>query len=238
VHGLGASRDHFYRLADALDGRFRCVLPDLRGHGDSPAAPVERIEDFARDLRPVVREAAPVALCGLSLGADVARLLWSAEPRAVEAVALVDPVLTGEPLWRWARGRAATPEEAWQHVAAPFREDDLERLVALMADYPLTAGLGEEARRLNARSHLRADRETIWSALRVLAGDERLPGRPRWSRARTLLVRARRSEACPLRKALPLALRLRARLVAIDSGHCVSLDAPEQLATLFRRFLD
>ncbi len=238
LHGLGASRDHFHRLAENLDGDFRVVLPDLRGHGDSAAGPVERIADFAEDLRPIVRAARPVALCGLSLGADIARLLWSAEPEAVEAVALVDPVLDAESVWRWARARASTPREISKQAVAPFREHDFGRLVDLMAEYPLTSGLGVEDRRLNAKSHLRANRDTVWSALRALGSDERLPGRPRGSRARAVVVRARRSDACPLHKALPLAVRLRARLTAIDSLHCVSLDAPGPLADLLRRFLD
>lgn len=196
---------------------------------------MERTQDFAADLLATVREAAPVTLCGLSLGADIVRLIWDAEPSAVEAVVLVDPMLDLDSLWRWARDRTSTPEEATRLVVAPFREDDLEQLVALMAEYPLTAGLDEAGRRRNARSHLRADRETLWSALR--APGERLPGRPRRSGARALIVRARRSTACPLRKALPLAVRLRARIVAVDSGHCVSLDAPEELAAILLRRL-
>lgn len=230
LHGLGASRDHLYEVADALDGRFGSILPDLRGHGDSPGGPVESIADYVEDLRPLVRAAAPVAICGLSFGGDLARLLWDAEPDSVTEVIIVDPLLDVEALWRWAWTRAETRKEAYRQLISPYLEHDFDRLVTLMANYPLTADLDEVARGRNARSHLRSDETTIHSTLRVLGKPEPLPDRPAGSTARATIVRAARSPACPPLLATELAERLDATVVALDCGHCASLSAPLPLA--------
>ena len=230
LHGLGASRDHLYEVADALDGRVRTVLPDLRGHGDSPPGPVESIRDYVDDLLPLIGAAAPVAICGLSFGGDLARLLWNAEPDSVTAVVVVDPLLDVDALWRWAWTRAGTRKEAYRQLISPYLEHDFDRLVALMADYPLTADLDEVARGRNASSHLRSDETTIHSTLRVLGKPEPLPDRPAGSTARATVVRAARSPACPPPLASELATRLDANVVTLDCGHCASLSAPLLLA--------
>jgi pimeloyl-ACP methyl ester carboxylesterase len=230
LHGLGASRDHLYEVADALDGRARTVLPDLRGHGESPPGPVESVGDYVDDLLPLVRRLAPVAICGLSFGGDLARLLWNAEPDSVVDVVVVDPLLDVDALWRWAWTRAETRKDAYRQLISPYLEHDFERLVALMADYPLTADLDEVARGRNARSHLRSDGATIHSTLRALGKLEPVPDRPPGGKARATLVRASRSPACPPALADELATRLGADVVTLDCGHCASLSAPVQLA--------
>lgn len=230
LHGLGASRDHFDEVADALEDRFRLVLPDLRGHGDSPPGPVERIEDFVDDVVPVVRAHAPAAVCGLSFGGDLALHLWRAAPDALSGVCVVDPLLDFDALWRWARGRAWTRRGAYRQIVSPFHERDLERLVALMAEYPLTADLDERGRRRNAVSHLRASEKTLHATLRILRVPPPRPGRPEGSDARALVLRALRSVACSEASAARLAARIGGEAGAIDSGHCASLSEPRRLA--------
>jgi pimeloyl-ACP methyl ester carboxylesterase len=224
VHGLGASRDHLHAVADALDGRFRTVLPDLPGHGDSPPGEAgHSLDQYVDDLRPLLLAAAPAVVCGLSFGADLARLLWNAEPDAVAGVALVEPLLDAEPLHRWAADNARS-------VIAPYLERDFERLVALMAEYPLTADLDEAARVLNACSHLRADEATLRGTLRIFGLGEALPGRPARSAAHVVVARASRSPVCPERAAAALASELGGEVVELDCGHCVALAAPQLLA--------
>lgn len=233
LHGLGASRDHLYEVADALDGRFATVLPDLRGHGDSPGGRVGAFADYVEDLRPFVRDSAPVTICGLSFGGDLARMLWNTEPEAVVGIGVVDPLLDVNALWRWARIRSWTRRRAYRRLISPYLEHDFDRLVALMAKYPLTADLDEASRARNARSHLRSDEETIHSTLRLLGNREPLPYRPAGSDAKATVFRATRSPACPPVLANELADRLDATVVALDCGHCASLSAPQLLADAF-----
>jgi pimeloyl-ACP methyl ester carboxylesterase len=237
LHGLGASRDHFDEVADALDDRFRLVLPDLRGHGDSPDEPLAGLEDYVRDLVPIVRAHGPAAVCGLSFGGDLALELWHAE-ESIDGVCLVDPLLDGDALWRWARRRAWTRRGAYRQVVSPFYERDLEQLVALMAEYPLTADLDERGRRRNAVSHLRASEATLHATLRLLRTRAPRPGRPAGSRASALVLRAARSPACPWDAAVHLAERLGGAAATIDAGHCASLSEPHTLAETLARWLD
>jgi pimeloyl-ACP methyl ester carboxylesterase len=237
LHGLGASHDHFDDVADALGGRALLVLPDLRGHGDSPPGPVEAIDDYVRDLVPIVRAHGPLAVCGLSFGGDLALHLWQAAPDAISAVVVVDPLLDAAGLWSWARARVTAKRDALREILSPFFERDLDRLVALMAEYPLTADLDEAARRRNARSHLRAAKETLHGTLRILEKLPPLPGRPAGSSAAALVVRAARSIACPPGAAAEFAERIDANLETINAGHCVSLSEPQRFAALLSSWL-
>jgi Alpha/beta hydrolase family len=61
--------------ATALAGRYRVVVPDLRGHGESPIAGAFRFGDVVADIEALLDEigaAAPVVLGGLSLGGNAA----------------------------------------------------------------------------------------------------------------------------------------------------------------------
>jgi pimeloyl-ACP methyl ester carboxylesterase len=237
LHGLGASRDHFDEVADALDGRFRIVLPDLRGHGDSPAARVKAIGDYVGDLIPIVHANPPAAIAGLSFGGDLALELWNAAPEAVDGVCLVDPLLDFGAILAWARGRARTRRGQYRQAISPYLEHDFERLVGLMAEYPLTADLDYSGRARNARSHLRASDRTIHDTLRVLRAPRTRPARPPGNEARALVLRAERSMACPPAAAAELAARLGGDVASVDAGHCASLSAPDRLADALARWL-
>jgi pimeloyl-ACP methyl ester carboxylesterase len=230
LHGLGASRDHQYAVADLLGDRYRCLLPDLRGHGDSEGGPVLALETFAEDLAPYVRER-PGAVAGLSLGALVAVQLWQRLP-TLPAVILIDPMLDAAPVWDWACEGTNSTRDAYRKLISPYLEKDLEALVRLMAGHPLTAGLAEDARRRNARSHLRADEETIQTALTAMRLDAAPIAweRPEGSTTSLHIVRATRSPACPEPAAQAVAGLVGATISELDSGHCASLDEPGALA--------
>ncbi|MBO2447509.1 alpha/beta fold hydrolase [Actinomadura barringtoniae] len=69
VHGIMASHGTWCRVAPLLVGRgYRVVMPDLRGHGDSPHTAEYSPELFAGDLADSLPTGADVAI-GHSLGA-------------------------------------------------------------------------------------------------------------------------------------------------------------------------
>lgn len=77
VHGLGMSVQSWGLLPDRLRADYRVLAYDLRGHGDSSAAPGGdySLEAHARDLRAVLRTAVragrPAVLVGNSLGGGI-----------------------------------------------------------------------------------------------------------------------------------------------------------------------
>ena len=95
VHGIGASKDHWPRLARYLTGRFRFVAPDLPGFGESSrppdddysmAAHTERVRLFVETLG-----LGPVHLAGSSMGGRVAAEFAASFPDLVRSLWLIDP---------------------------------------------------------------------------------------------------------------------------------------------------
>jgi pimeloyl-ACP methyl ester carboxylesterase len=109
VHGLSASRREWDAVAPELTGRFRLIMPDLAGRGESPAGPglrfgledeTERLTALFDELaldRPVVVGHSQGAALAVALAArrDCAGLLllnpvnpWTARPAALAALRL------------------------------------------------------------------------------------------------------------------------------------------------------
>jgi pimeloyl-ACP methyl ester carboxylesterase len=98
LHGLGSSGRSWLPVLSALVPRFRLVIPDLRGHGNSGHPPngylpdnyaddLERVVEFSADPRPI--------LVGSSLGGLVAMTWAKRHPDRARAIALEDVPLTG-----------------------------------------------------------------------------------------------------------------------------------------------
>jgi haloacetate dehalogenase len=104
LHGFPQTHAMWHRVAPHLKRRFRLVMPDLRGYGDSdkPAGPPDHSAYSKRTLARDVLEAmralgfAEFFVCGHDRGGRVAHRLALDEPRAVRALVLLDisPTLT------------------------------------------------------------------------------------------------------------------------------------------------
>jgi pimeloyl-ACP methyl ester carboxylesterase len=96
VHGLGASRLGWARIAEHLADRYRLVAYDQRGHGDSSVRGPMTFERGVRDLEEVVASLGePVrALVGHSWGGAV--VVAGGRRVGVDRVAAIDPMLRVE----------------------------------------------------------------------------------------------------------------------------------------------
>jgi len=95
VHGFTGSKENWYPLAERLRGRYRLLVPDLPGWGESErkadedygfVAQSERVADFIRVLSP----GRPVVLLGHSMGGGIAALVAARHPELVAKVGLLD----------------------------------------------------------------------------------------------------------------------------------------------------
>lgn len=95
VHGFTGSKENWYPLARALGGRYRLLIPDLPGWGESERKPgamygfseqAAHVAAFIHALSPGV----PVVLVGHSMGGGIAALVAARHPDAIAKLALLD----------------------------------------------------------------------------------------------------------------------------------------------------
>jgi pimeloyl-ACP methyl ester carboxylesterase len=97
IHGLGASGRSLAQVAPLLAGRFRVIVPDLPGFGDS-AGPAPGIEGMARSVLEALDEDGvdEFAAAGHSMGGLVAVALAELAPDRVTRLVLVNAPPTYE----------------------------------------------------------------------------------------------------------------------------------------------
>ena len=95
LHGFTGSKENWYPLAAALQGRYRLLIPDLPGWGESERKPgtvygftqqAANVDAFIRELSP----GKPVLLLGHSMGGGIAALVAARYPQDVAKVGLLD----------------------------------------------------------------------------------------------------------------------------------------------------
>lgn len=97
LHGYTGSKENWYRVARALKGRYRIVMPDLPGWGQSErkagadygyVAQSTRLAEFLR--QPEIANKQPVVLLGHSMGGGIAALTAARYPNLVARIGLLD----------------------------------------------------------------------------------------------------------------------------------------------------
>lgn len=111
IHGLGMNRLTWREFLPALSERYRVVLYDLVGHGESDA-PTEppTLRTFSDQLADLLRHlgAAPCVAVGFSLGGMINRRLAMDHPELVSALAILNsPHERGDEAQRLVEQRAA-----------------------------------------------------------------------------------------------------------------------------------
>ena len=95
LHGFGADKDNFLRIAPFLEPSYHVIVPDLLGFGDSshpvdadysPSAQAERMREFTKALG-----IGSVDVGGSSMGGHIALAWAAAHPREVRSLWLLDP---------------------------------------------------------------------------------------------------------------------------------------------------
>jgi pimeloyl-ACP methyl ester carboxylesterase len=92
LHGFPHNRALWAPQLDALLGRARCIAPDLRGFGESTAAPPFSMDRYADDLAALLDTLRidKAVVCGLSMGGYVAFAFWRRHRARVRGLVLAD----------------------------------------------------------------------------------------------------------------------------------------------------
>lgn len=94
LHGFTGSKENWYPLAKALQGRYHLLIPDLPGWGESERKPnavygfAEQAAHVAAFIR-AISPNQPVVLLGHSMGGGIAALVAARNPELVRQVALI-----------------------------------------------------------------------------------------------------------------------------------------------------
>jgi 3-oxoadipate enol-lactonase len=215
VHGAtGTARYEWSGLAGVLADRYRCLLPDLRGHGRSDhISGAIGLEPVGEDLLELIaRETSELpTLVGFSFGAEVVLNLEIRAPGTARGLVLLSP----------GTGNADGQMPSHERLAKVWPS----RLKALHAER-------------HGPEHWWTIMEELWSeaATRPRLTDDQLTA----VACPVLMVVGRRDDPRRQRQAARFAeLNPRSRLVGIDdAAHSVHVDQPDQVAAAVAEFLD
>jgi pimeloyl-ACP methyl ester carboxylesterase len=237
-HGLLYSRRMWDAQVGALRGRFRCVVYDHRGQGESEAPQTGLdMDTLAADAAALVEalRLGPVHFVGLSMGGFIGMRLAARRPELVRSLALLDTSAGAEPPENLPRYRrlewvarwigmwpVVKPVQAIMHGASARR--DPARSADLRAWRAHLLGLDRVAMPRAVEGVLR--REPVLPLL----GKIRCP---------TLVLVGEEDTATVPARAREIASAIAgARLVQIPrAGHMSAIDAPEAVTAELRAFL-
>jgi pimeloyl-ACP methyl ester carboxylesterase len=142
VHSSGMSSRQWRRVADTLEPRFRVVLPDLLGYGESSPWPAGERFHYTMDLLAIealldelVQRGGPVHLAGHSYGGFLSLLAALHRPRALRSIAVYEPVSFGVLRSREEREALATILPGDESAPFPESDEALEKWMAAFIEY-------------------------------------------------------------------------------------------------------
>lgn len=247
LHGMAATKLSYLPLLPALAERYRVIVPDLPGHGES-SKPRARYTPpyFARVIRALLdeMEVADAAVIGNSMGGRVALEVAGASPSRVNSLILLDPAAAGLPFPLYARLLGLLPSGV-AAVPVPWRKRVVVTAIRQMFANPdrlPRAGYlaaADEFMRIYRKGRARM---ALLSAMRGLIADDPAAF---WRRARqiavpTLIVWGQEDRLVPVGLGERLANTIPdAELVVLPGvGHVPQFELPEETRQLVLGFLD
>jgi 3-oxoadipate enol-lactonase len=229
---------HFWaRLAVRLEGRYRLLMPDLRGHGASgvgegPITMAKHAADLARllDIEHITR----AAFAGVSIGGYVLLEFWRQHRDRVAALALCDTRATADD----AEGRAnrlRSAEDVERHGPAPFIESMVPKLMGetTRRNRP---DLVEEARAMMRRMSVQG---IVQLQRGMAARPDSTPTLATIDVPTLILVGAEDTLTPPAdSEAMRAGIRDSQLHVVPAAGHFAPFEQPEECARILRSFLD
>ena len=235
LHGGLGNRAMWAPQVRVLSARYRCVVPDLRGHGETRGG-----EDVAAYTPALLRDdllaladalgLETFALVGLSVGGLVAQEVAIAAPERLSALVLADTwVVTG----------ASERERRAGRALGPVVEGALRILGTRPLAYVAARGMGDtdaEARELVRAATAGTDRAAAIRVWRGLAGHDT---RARLGRIRTptLVIAGARDRNLAQARLLADLVEGAELAVLPDAGHITNLHQPAAFTAAVEGFL-
>jgi pimeloyl-ACP methyl ester carboxylesterase len=92
LHGFPHDRSLWLQQRNALSTRVRCILPDLRGFGESSSHGPHSMDQYADDVVALLDhlDVPQAVVCGLSMGGYIAMAMWRRHAERIRAMVLCD----------------------------------------------------------------------------------------------------------------------------------------------------
>ena len=92
LHGFPHDRSLWLQQRNALSTRVRCILPDVRGFGESSSHGPHSMDQYADDVIALLDylEVPQAVVCGLSMGGYIAMAMWRRHAERIRAMVLCD----------------------------------------------------------------------------------------------------------------------------------------------------
>jgi len=237
LHPFPVTHEFWMPVAEALATRYRVVLPDLRGHGDSgigegPATMEKHAADIARVMDDA--EVGPASLIGVSIGGYALFEFWRKHRGRVAALGLCNTKAQADgPEAR--AGRLQAANDVLDRGTEPFFESLIPRVLAKTTREmrpDLVDGAMRMMRKLSA--------EDVAQVQRGMAARPDSVETLKTIHVPTLLVTGEEdvmtgvNEAELMRRHIP-GSQLR---VIPKAGHYSAWEQPEETTKLLRQFLD
>jgi pimeloyl-ACP methyl ester carboxylesterase len=236
LHAFPANHEMWLPVAQGLATRYRCILPDLRGHGNSePGSGAATMQKYADDLERLCRElnVERAVFAGISIGGYILFEFWRQRRERFAGIVLAD-TRAGEDSEGARNGRMQSIEDVQKRGPDPFldtmagkllgtttrrnRPDRVAAARAMMAKMTI-AGISAVQRGMAQRPDSTATIKTINVPTLILVGDED--------------VVTPVSEAELMRSHIP-----GAQLQVIPhAGHFAIFEQPELATGILRQFL-
>ena len=131
LHAFPANHELWLPAAQSLAARYRVILPDLRGHGDSgigvgPATMEKHAADLARVLEDADVDRATFA--GVSIGGYILFEFWRHSPERVDAFVLCNTKAQADTV-EAKTGRLQAAADVMERGVEPFFESMIPRLM-------------------------------------------------------------------------------------------------------------
>ena len=236
-HGLFGQGKNWTQVAKDLSSDHRVLLVDMPNHGRSPWTETFDYLDLADQVAEALRDDAPLALVGHSMGGKIAMALALRHPELVERLVVVDVSPTAYSSGREFVGYIETMRAL--DLSTLERRDQADE--ALREAVPSTT-----VRSFLLQNLRRGDDGWHWQVNLDLWGRDGRAGRLAGRGARGRVVRRagavarRRAVRLRQRRALPEMDRRfprNRRVMVKDAGHWVHSQQPAVLIEVLRRFL-
>jgi pimeloyl-ACP methyl ester carboxylesterase len=238
IHGFGANKDNWTRLANELTAEYNVYAIDLPGHGDS-SKPMDlgyRFEDQVSHLSKIL-EALSIEkahMMGNSMGGAITALYAATYPDQIRTAVLFDPA----GIFEYDSELVALVMEG-DNPLIPAKEGDFKRLIDFamekkpFAPWPIYDVMEEKAianREIN---------EVIFAAIRDSGYEQSFRQAITRIESPVLVVWGMEDRVINYRNAEVFVEQIPdARKVLLEGiGHAPMVEAPEESAQLFREFL-